>query len=39
LNDFPASLDWRTKDVISPVKNQGQMGNPVAVAAVGKYFK
>ncbi|XP_046356373.2 procathepsin L-like [Haliotis rufescens] len=29
----PASFDWRTKGVISPVSNQGELGDPVAIVA------
>ena len=34
--NLPDSLDWRTKGVITPVKNQGSMGQDEAFAAVGK---
>ena len=37
LMDLPDSLDWRTKGVISQVKDQGSLGQANAIAAVGKY--
>ena len=36
--NFPDSLDWRTKGVITPVKDQGQLGQAEAFAAVGECF-
>ncbi len=39
LIDVPESLDWRTKGVISPVKNQGAMGQVSAIVAVGECFE
>lgn len=32
----PASWDWRTKGVISPVQNQGQMGSAEAIVIAGR---
>ncbi len=34
--NLPDSLDWRTKGVITPVKDQGAMGQDEAFAVVGK---
>jgi C1A family cysteine protease len=36
--NFPDSFDWRTKGVISPVKNQGVLGQASAFVAVGEYL-
>jgi C1A family cysteine protease len=36
--NLPDSLDWRTKGVISPVRNQGALGQTEAIVAVGKYL-
>jgi C1A family cysteine protease len=35
--NVPDSLDWRTKGVIAPVRNQGALGQSDAFAAVGEY--
>jgi len=35
--NVPDSLDWRTKSVIAPVKNQGGPRQSDAFAAVGDY--
>ena len=31
----PTSFDWRTKGAISPVKNQGMLGDAQAIVAAG----
>ncbi len=36
--NLPDSLDWRTKGVISPVKDQGATGRVDAIVAVGECF-
>jgi len=36
--NLPDSLDWRTKGVISPVKNQGIVAEGEAIAVVGLYL-
>jgi C1A family cysteine protease len=36
--NLPDSLDWRTKGVISSVKDQGSLGQVQAVVAVGEFL-
>jgi hypothetical protein len=38
--DFPVSLDWRTRGVIAPVRDQGLSGEiETAIVSTGKYFE
>lgn len=37
LSYVPTQFDWRTKGAISPVQNQGQMGDSASMVATGMY--